>query len=247
MNAAIAIARARLLGSWRIVRWLIIGALAPVVLLLQIAILAVVALPLPAATVATGGGALTLLDRNGEVIVSVSAGAPDRDHWVSLSEIPAVAVSAVIESEDHGFWEHRGVDARGLMRAAWLDVRGGTMRFGGSTLTMQLARILRGTTSERTVTNKLTESVLALRIERSLSKRRILEQWLNRAYFGHGAYGIGAAARLYFGKPVGALSTGEVVLLTILPRAPSAYDPLRRLDAATARRDRVLDLLVRRG
>ena len=238
-HAVVAVAR------W--VRWPLVVLLAPLVLLVQIAIVAVIAMPLPATTFAPSGGALVILDRRGEVIAEVPAGAPARDRWVPLAEIPAIAVSAVIESEDHGFWDHRGVDARGLARAAWLDLRGGALRYGGSTLTMQLARLLRGTTTERTVSNKLAETVLALRIERALDKRAILEQWLNRAYFGNGAYGIDAAARLYFGKPVGALATGEAVLLAILPRAPGAYDPLRRLDAAIARRDRVLDLLVRRG
>jgi len=231
---------------WRALRGLLLAVLVPATLLVQIGIVAVV-VPVDEAAFAPRGGALTLVDRRGETIAEIPAGAPDRDHWIALAEIPSVAVSAVIESEDQGFWEHRGVDGRGLARAVWLDARGGSLRYGGSTLTMQLARLIRGTTAERTVGNKLVETVLALRIERTLSKREILEQWFNRAYFGNGAHGIDAAARLYFGKPVGALSTGEVVLLAVLPRAPSAYDPLRHLDAARARRDRVLQLLVRRG
>jgi penicillin-binding protein 1C len=233
--------------AWRIARWGVIGALVPALALIQVAIVAVVAMPLPDDLFAQGGGSLVIVDRHGEAIATVSAGAPDRDHWVALADVPAVAVSAVIESEDHGFWDHRGVDARGVARAAWLDARGGELRFGGSTLTMQLARMVRGTTADRTLANKARETLLALRIERALTKRQILEQWLNRAYFGNGAYGIDAAARLYFGKPAAALATGEVVLLAVIPRAPTAYDPLRQLDAALARRDRVLELLVRRG
>ena len=236
----------RLRAAWRIARVPIGGALAIGVLLVQLAIIAVVAMPLDDEVFAPDGGSLTILDRHGEVIATVPVGGPDRDHWVPLSEIPAIAVSAVIESEDHGFWEHRGVDGRGLVRAAWLDLRGGALRYGGSTLTMQLARLIRGTTGDRTVTNKVADTLLALRIERALGKREILEQWFNRAYYGNGAYGIDAAARLYFGKPASALATGEAVLLAVLPRAPGGYDPLRRLDAARARRDRVLDLLVQR-
>jgi penicillin-binding protein 1C len=233
--------------AWRVVRLPVGAVLAVGALLVQIALLAIVAMPLDEDVFAPGGGSLTILDRHGEVIATVPVGGADRDHWVPLSEIPAIAVSAVIESEDHGFWEHRGVDARGLVRAAWLDLRGGELRYGGSTLTMQLARLMRGTSGQRTLRNKVSDTVLALRIERALSKRQILEQWFNRAYFGHGSYGIDAAARFYFGKPVGALSTGEVVFLAILPRAPGAYDPLRHLEAARGRRDRVLELLVRRG
>src|SRR5262249_46758190 len=94
---------------------------------------------------------------------------------------------------------------------------------------------------------KLRESLLALRIERAVDKHTILEQWMNRAYFGNGAYGFDAAARLYFGKPSSALSIGEATLLAIIPRAPAASDPLAHLDAAFRRRDHVLDLLVDRG
>jgi penicillin-binding protein 1C len=234
-------------AAGRVLRRAILAGLVVAVATVQVTLVLVYARPLPADAFAPGGGALAIVDRHGEPIATLPGPVPDRDRWVPLAEIPAIAVSAVIESEDHGFWEHRGVDARGLVRAAWLDVRARELRYGGSTLTMQLARLLRGSTGQRTVRNKLAESLLALRIERALGKREILEQWLNRAYFGNGAHGIDAAARRYFGKPVGALSTGEVVLLTCLPRAPTAYDPLRRPAAALARRDRVLERLVTRG
>ena len=167
---------------------------------------------------------------------------------MALADVPAVAVSAVIESEDHGFWDHRGVDGRGVVRAAWLDLRAGRAAYGGSTLTMQLARLdLHPGSSRAPSSRKLRETVHALRLERALSKREILEQWLNRAYFGNGAWGIDAAARTYFGKPAAALSTGEVVLLVCLPRAPTAYDPIAHPEVARVRRDRVLALMVRRG
>ncbi len=230
----------------RIARGVALAVLAPSLLLVHLAVIAVVVWPAPD-VFGPGGGSLTIVDRHGEVIAVVPGRVPDRDHWVDLADVPAIAVSAVIVSEDGAFWDHRGVDLRGLARAAWLDLRGGELRYGGSTLTMQLARIVSGTTADRTLAHKLAETLLALRIERKLGKRQILEQWLNRAYFGNGAYGIDAAARLYFGRPVSALATGEAVLLAILPRAPGAYDPLVHLDAAVARRDRVLALLVRRG
>ncbi len=236
-------------GAWarrggRALRAALVTALLLGVLGVQVTLALVWLAPVPTADLATTSGALVLTDRHGEVIATVSTGAPDRDQWVALAEIPAIAVSAVITSEDHRFWEHRGVDGLGLLRAAWLDLRGGALAYGGSTLTMQLARMLRGTTTSRTLTNKAGDTLYALRLERALSKRAILEHWLNRAYFGNGAHGIDAAARLYFGKPVRALSTGEAVLLAVIPRAPGAYDPLRHLAAARARRDRVLAMLV---
>lgn len=246
-----AIARRVARATRRAVRAGLVAAMVALVAVVQVTLAAVWLWPAPSTApggeLAPRGGVLTLVDRRGEVIATVPTGAPDRDHWVPLAEIPAVAVAAVIASEDHRFWDHRGVDGLGLARAAWLDLRGGALAYGGSTLTMQLARMIRGTTTARTGWNKAGDTLYALRLERALSKREILEQWFNRAYFGHGAHGIDAAARRYFGRPVRALSTGEAVLLAVLPRAPGAYDPLRHLDRARARRDRVLARLVARG
>lgn len=240
---------AALRRGWRVVRWpvAIAGLLATV--LVELALVVVHAWPVAPAELSADGGPLVITDRHGEVLATLPApgGRPDRDHWVPLAEIPAVAVSAVIESEDHGFWDHDGVDARAIVRAAWLDVRAGKPSFGGSTLSMQLARLIYTQGEARSLTRKLREAVHALRLERALDKRQILEQWMNRAYFGNGAWGIDAAARRYFGKPASALSTGEAVLLACLPRAPTAYDPVKQPGRARARRDRVLDLMVRRG
>lgn len=112
---------------------------------------------------------------------------------------------------------------------------------------MQLARMMISEGKPRSATAKLRESLLALRIERATDKHAILEQWMNRAYFGNGAYGFEAAAQLYFGKPASALSDGEATLLAVIPRAPSGYEPLAHLPAAVKRRDHVLALLARRG
>jgi penicillin-binding protein 1C len=229
----------------RWLRWLAIALLVPAVIAIHAAMIAIVVAPFDPAALAATSEPLAIIDRHGAPIATLAAEDADRLHWTRLGDIPAIAVSAVIESEDEQFWRHRGVDGAGIARAAWLDVRGG--RFGGSTLTMQLARMLIDGDAPRTITAKLRETLLALRIERAVDKRTILEQWMNRAYFGNGAIGFEAAAQLYFGKPARALSDGEASLLAVLPRAPTAYDPLRHLAAATARRDRVLDLLVRRG
>ncbi len=112
---------------------------------------------------------------------------------------------------------------------------------------MQLVRMLHSRGQERTLINKVKEAVLAMRLERALDKRAILEQYVNRAYFGNGAHGIEAAARTYFGKPAASLSAGEATLLAVLPRAPTAYDPLRHLSAALARREHVFGQLAEHG
>jgi membrane peptidoglycan carboxypeptidase len=172
---------------------------------------------------------------------------PGDADWIDLEQVPASFVAAVIEAEDHGFWDHRGVELRGLARAAWLDLRAGRIAYGGSTLSMQVARLRYSGDRPRSWGRKLREVVWALRLERALDKRQLLTQWINRADYGNGARGLTAAARTYFGKPVAALTDGEAVLLACLPRAPRAYDPFVHLDRALARRDRVLALLVARG
>ncbi len=251
--------RRRLRSLLRWLRWAAVAGLLPLVLVVQLTVILVVARPVSPALLDRGGEPLVVLDRRGELIATLpapsasppaeGAAAPPvaRQRWVPLAELPALAASAVIESEDHQFWDHRGVDGLGVARALWLNVSEGKLGYGGSTLTMQVARLLISEGAPRTFGAKLRESLLALRLERALSKHQLLEQWLNRATFGNGAQGFAAAAQLYFGKPPQALSTGEVVLLASLPRAPTGYDPTKRLPAALRRRDYVLDLLVDRG
>jgi penicillin-binding protein 1C len=228
-----------------VLRAALVAALLPIVAVLHATLVVAVFVPFDPALLDTGNDPLVIVDVHGDEIATLPAVGADRTQRTRLDELPAIAISAVVQSEDERFWDHRGVDGVGLVRAGWLDAQGG--RFGGSTLTMQLARMLLGTTTDRTATNKLREVLLALRIERAVDKRTILEQWMNRAYFGNGAYGFDAAARLYFGKPAAALSPGEAALLAVIPRAPTAYDPLVHPDAVRARRDRVLALLVSRG
>jgi len=231
--------------AWRYGRWGLVTLLLPTVAALQVAIACVLLWPLDPQELVATSAPLVLVDVRGHEIARFPAEGADRTRWTKLGEIPAIAVSAVIESEDHNFWRHGGVDGEGIARAVWLDLQGG--RFGGSTLTMQLARMLATAHEPRSLSAKLRESVLALRIERAVDKRTILEQWMNRAYFGNGAYGFAAASELYFGRPPSALSDAEATLLAVLPRAPSGYDPYRHLDAAMRRRDRVLRMLVARG
>lgn len=231
----------------RALRRAVIVALLPVVAAVHLAVVAVLAFPLSANQLARGREPLVLLDVRGERIATIAEDGAARERWTPLAELPAIAASAVIESEDHQFWEHRGVDALGVARAAWLNLRGGKLGYGGSTLTMQVARLILSPNAARTFRAKAREAFLALRLERALDKHQLLEQWMNRAYFGNGAHGFAAAAQLYFGKAPAALSTGEAVLLACLPRAPTGYDPLVHRAAALRRRDYVLDLLAARG
>jgi len=188
---------------------------------------------------------LELLDRNGNRLHSLPVRGGGRATWIGLGQVAPSVILATLASEDHRFFEHHGVDARAVLRALWLDLRGGRARSGASTLTMQLVRMVEP--RPRGLANKLREAVLALRLERALDKQQILEQYLNRAYYGNGAFRIEQAARYYFGKPASALGLAEGALLAILPRAPTAYDPKRHLPAALARRAHVLDLLAQRG
>ena len=195
------------------------------------------------------GGPLVVTDVRGVVLRSVPSadGRPGREAWVPLDRIPPAAIAVVLGSEDARFFAHVGVDPVGLLRAMWLDARGMRAGYGGSTLTMQLVRMVDSSGERRTVWNKVRESVLALRLERAMAKREILEQYVNRAYYGNGAYGLEAAAELYFAKPAAGLSVGEATLLAVLPRAPAACDPVRHLAEALARREHVLALLVEQG
>jgi len=188
---------------------------------------------------------LQLLDRDGHLLRALPLRGGGRATWVGLDQVSPSVILATLASEDHRFFDHHGVDARAVLRALWLDLRPGRARSGASTLTMQLVRMVEA--RPRGLANKLREAVLALRLERALSKQQILEQYLNRAYYGNGAFGIEQAARHYFGKPASALGLAEGALLAILPRAPTSYDPKRHLAAALSRRAHVLDLLVERG
>lgn len=197
------------------------------------------------------GAPLVIVDRRGEVLRAVPAkskhGRPGRSALMPLSALRPVAVSALITSEDHTFFSHAGVSVRGVVRSAWLNLRSGRANYGGSTITMQLARMLFSEGQPRTLANKVKEMFWALSMERALDKHQILEAYLNRAYYANGAFGMEAAAQTYFNRPAAALSAAETLLLVVIPRSPGAYDPLRHLDRTLARRDRVLSLMQSRG
>lgn len=158
---------------------------------------------------------------------------------VPLAQIPRNLVNATLSTEDRNFYHHWGVDLWGVARAAGTDVLHMRRSQGGSTITQQLARNL-FLTHERTFTRKLKEVALAIELERNYSKNQILEMYFNQIYFGEGAYGVEAAAKTYFGKPLRELKLHECALLSGIPANPSQYSPRRYPKAALLRRAKVL-------
>ncbi|TVX96840.1 transglycosylase domain-containing protein [Cohnella terricola] len=166
--------------------------------------------------------ATQILDANGETIASLQGGV--NRPIAKLADISPWLVKATLAVEDRRFYEHAGVDWRGLARAAWVDIRHMSKEQGASTLTQQLARNLY-LSHERTWTRKLKEAWYAARLEQSYSKDEILELYLNQIYYGHGAYGAEAAARLYFNKSAKDLTIAESALLAGIPKGPRYYSP----------------------
>lgn len=153
--------------------------------------------------------------------------------------LPPRLVQAILAAEDANFFEHPGFDTGSLARAAWQLVRTGQLRQGGSTITMQVARNF-FLSQEKTFLRKALEILLAIRIEQNLSKDQILGLYVNKIFLGNRAYGFGAAALLYYGRPVQQLTVAEVALLAGLPKAPSRDNPLANPQRAVARRNYVL-------
>ena len=166
----------------------------------------------------------------------------ERRHFTRLHDFPLVLRQAVLAIEDARFFEHEGVDPIGLARAALANLTDPGSQ-GGSTITMQVARNFY-LSSERTLTRKIYEILLALKIETHLTKDEILEVYMNQIFLGHRAHGFAAAARTYFGKPVAALTLAEAAMLAGLPQAPSAFNPFTNLQRATARQRQVLDRML---
>ena len=153
---------------------------------------------------------------------------------------------ATVAIEDRRFYDHSGLDPEGIARAVVRDVQAGEVVEGGSTITQQLVRNLY-ISQERTVERKLKEACLAVKLDRAWSKEQVLESYLNSVYYGHLAYGIEAAAQTYFAKSAKNLTLGESALLAGLTQAPSAYDPFVEPAKAIARRNQVLDAMLRQG
>src|SRR5262249_20708244 len=182
-------------------------------------------------------------DRYGELIADFFI---EKRILVPLADIPLHVRQATIAAEDRRFYSHEGVDIRGILRAAWVNMQARGTKEGASTITQQVARTL-FLTRERTLARKAREAILAWRIERRYSKDQILEIYLNQIFYGHNAYGIEAAAQLYFGKSVKELTLSEAALLAGLPPAPNSYSPLKNLHRSVQRRNHVLSTMVEAG
>ncbi|MGD1993064.1 MAG: penicillin-binding protein 1C, partial [Anaerolineae bacterium] len=191
-----------------------------------------------------------ILDRHGRLLYEVVDPHAGRHTPVPLDEIPLGCQQATIATEDANFYSHPGVDLTGILRAVWINLRGGEVLAGGSTITQQLARNLLLDPQERaqrTLARKLRESILAWRIARTYTKEEVLTLYLNEVSYGNLAFGMEAAARAVFGKGVSDLDLAECALLAGLPQAPTVYDPLADPDAAHQRQRVVLNLMVDQG
>ena len=183
-----------------------------------------------------------IYDVNGNEIANIHA--TENRMPVKIAQIPKDLQNAFIAVEDARFYEHSGIDPRGILRALWANISGGGVSEGGSTITQQLAKNAY-LTQERTLKRKIQEMFLALQLEREYSKQEILEFYLNQIYFGQGAYGVEAAAKTYFGKDVSALSLNECAMLAGIPKSPNYYSPFNNLEAARARRATVLEQMAK--
>jgi penicillin-binding protein 1A len=186
---------------------------------------------------------LTLEDRSGHIIATFGdlVGAPLR-----LKEFPPALPAAVVAVEDRRFWHHPGIDPVGLLRAAWVNLTAGRVVQGGSTLTQQVAKTL-FLTNARTTKRKVQELLLTLWLERHFSKQEILEIYLNRVYLGSGAWGMDAAAKMYFGISARRVTLAQAAVLAGLPRAPSRFNPRVNPGAAFARAKEVLGAMAASG
>jgi penicillin-binding protein 1A len=182
---------------------------------------------------------------NGHSVLAVLRGSEART-LVDLENIDPLMRHAIVAIEDRRYWEHSGVDIRGIGRALWADISQKKVVEGGSTITQQFVKnaLLQ---DQRTIGRKVREAALAWQLTRLWSKRRILEAYLNTIYFGNGAYGVQQAARIYFGHGADDMTLAEAALLAGIPANPSAFDPVAHPVAATERRRLVLEVMLDEG
>jgi penicillin-binding protein 1A len=182
-------------------------------------------------------------DRHGELIADFFI---EKRMLVALEDVPLYVRQATIAVEDSRFYAHNGIDLLGIMRALWVNLQAGEVREGASTITQQVARTL-FLNRDRTLRRKLREAILARRIEQHFHKDDILRMYMNQIFYGHNAYGVEAAAQIYFGKSAKDLTLAQGALIAGLPQAPNKYSPLKNLDLALQRRAHVLRRMVVEG
>ncbi|WP_088536826.1 transglycosylase domain-containing protein [Geobacter sp. DSM 9736] len=183
---------------------------------------------------------IKVFDREGRFVGRII---PEKRYWVPIQRIPDFLLNAVVAVEDARFYEHNGIDIRGIARALVKDVVKGKLVEGGSTITQQLIKN-RHLSGVKTIDRKLTEGRMALEYERKYSKKQILEMYLNEIYYGNGAWGIAQAARIYFDKSPQELSESECAILAGIPKNPGRYNPLGKPEEVARRRDIVLSRMV---
>lgn len=241
--------RWRFLPPWRIVRWAVLSVVLLVVLAVAgVAVAAYVYWPtdLPPAKALeeyTPSVGSRVYGADDEFLTEFQA---ERRIFVPLQQIPPALRNAIIAVEDSRFYSHFGIDVRGIGRAAYANFRHGRVVEGGSTITQQLAKVL-FLTPDRSFSRKVKEALLAFELEKRYSKDRLLELYLNQVYMGHGAFGVEAAARMYFGKSVQDLALPESAMLAALPRSPGNYSPFERPELAQRRRAIVVGRLLEQG
>ena len=167
----------------------------------------------------------------------------EKRYWVPIERIPVFLQNALVAIEDARFYEHSGIDIRGIARALVKDVMKGRLAEGGSTITQQLIKN-KYLSQEKTLQRKVKEGLLAMEYERKYSKKKILEMYFNEVFFGNGAWGIAQASRLYFDKNPEQLNEAECALLAAVPKAPSRYNPLGDPGKVRDRRNLVLRRMV---
>ena len=165
---------------------------------------------------------------------------------VRINDAPPALIAAVLSAEDDRYYEHVGIDYRGILRAIYVNIQSGAKAQGASTITMQVTRNF-FLTKERTYIRKANEALLALRLEQLLTKDEILELYLNKIFLGHRAYGFGAAAVAYYGKPLDDLDLAQYAMLAALPKAPSRVNPVSNPEEALVRRNYILDRMFELG
>jgi len=185
-----------------------------------------------------------VLDRDGKVITDLYA--DQNRQYVALKDIPSSMREAIIATEDQRYYEHPGVDLIGLARALVADIKAGAQVQGGSTITQQYVKQA-FVGDETSLRRKISEAILAYRLEQKFSKDKILEMYLNTIYFGHGSYGVQTASQAYFGKSVGKLTVPEAAMLAGVVKSPARYSPYLKPAAGKLRRDTVLTQMRDQG
>lgn len=226
--------------TYRLFRFLIKAVLL-IALLVGIFCLYLKSRPLPPPDVLTS---TNIYDDQGKLIAQTDSF--EAREYVKLNKIPKGLIQATIAAEDKTFYHHFGFSLRGIARAALVNIRAGKIRQGASTITQQLARNLY-LTHDRTWLRKAKEALYTLQLEIHYSKDEILEMYLNKIYYGHGAYGVQRAAQVYFKKDVSELNFAESSFLAGIPRGPNYYSPYEHFQRAKLRQKRILDLMLKDG